>query len=171
MGPQGSSGPQGPIGPQGPQGATGSPGPTGQQGPQGEPGPASFSTFASVLNSSEQTIGAGLPVLFDTVLTESGVDFDSATGTMVLRESAFYKVNVSMVGYILTANTDVEVYVNNAPSGIILPLRVGDTGEASVDFIAFFSAGSTIRLVVVGGETTLPGIGTNAYFNVMSLGQ
>ena len=169
MGPQGFTGSQGPVGPQGNPGPTGPIGPQGPQGEQGPPGPALISGFASAVNSELQVVPSGLPIIFDTPLSQSGVSFDAPTGTMILDQDSYYRVAFGLVVDHATGRAAVEVRVNGAPSGMVLPLHQHSNSEASLDFIAYFSGGSTIQLVVVDGTLTLADEGANAYFNVFSL--
>ena len=108
--------------------------------------------------------------MFNTVLAKSGVDFNAATGAMIIEHDAYYKVAFGLIVHHATGHSAVEVYVNGAPSGITLSLEELGSSEASIDFIEFFSAGSTVQLVAIGGNITLAAVGTNAYFNVLSLG-
>ena len=170
----GATGSQGPIGPQGNPGLPGPMGPMGPQGPQGErglPGPAAVSSFASAVNNTAQAVPAGFPIHFDTVLAQEGIHFDEASGTMILNHSSHYRIAFGLIVHSAAGLAAVEVRVNGAPSGMILPLhhRHRHSAETSMDFIAHFSAGSTVELFIVGGEITLAEHGTNAYFNAISL--
>ena len=144
-------------------------GPQGPQGEPGPPGPALISGFASAVNNGREIVPSGLPVLFNTPLAQSGVSFDEPTGTMILDQDAYYRVAFGLLVDHATGHCAAEVRVNGGPSGIILPLHQHSNSEASLDFIACFSGGSTIQLVVVDGTLTLADQGTNAYFNVFSL--
>ena len=172
IGPAGPQGPTGSQGPTGPQGNPGLPGPMGPQGPQGDqgpPGPAMISGFASGVNNGRQVVPAGLPIIFNTALSQSGVSFDEPTGTMILDQDSYYRVAFGLAVDHATGRASAEVRVNGVPSGMILPLYQQSNSEVSMDFIAYFSGGSTIQLVVADGTLTLAESGTNAYFNVFSL--
>jgi hypothetical protein len=101
---------------------------------------------------------------------ESGIVFDKNIGAMILEKKSHYRISFGLVLHHAHTNTVVEVFVNEEPSGISLPLKGRGSSEISLDFIAQFSEDSKVQLVVTGGDLTLYHRDTNAYFTVTAIG-